>query len=92
MSSGAVFNGAKAIRGGVPVVFPQFGQPNKALPSHGFARTSEWRLQECEDSSSSDEACAVFTLSDTEDTLKVWPHSFQLRYTIDAAVASPQCS
>jgi glucose-6-phosphate 1-epimerase len=85
MSSGAVFNGANAIRGGVPVVFPQFGQPNKALPSHGFARTSEWRLQECEDSSSSsDEACAVLTLSDTEDTLKAWPHSFQLRYTQDA--------
>jgi glucose-6-phosphate 1-epimerase len=41
----------KAIRGGVPVIFPWFGprQPGrrgevKPGPQHGFARTSEWEL------------------------------------------------
>jgi D-hexose-6-phosphate mutarotase len=27
-----------AIRGGIPVVFPQFGQPDAAMAQHGFAR------------------------------------------------------
>jgi len=42
VSPGAKFDGVKAIRGGVPVVFPQFGQPDKAMAQHGFARTSMW--------------------------------------------------
>jgi hypothetical protein len=35
-----------AIRGGIPLVFPQFGQPRKEMPSHGFARVSNWALSE----------------------------------------------
>jgi D-hexose-6-phosphate mutarotase len=35
---------AAAIRGGVPLVFPQFGQPQKTMASHGFARISHWAL------------------------------------------------
>jgi glucose-6-phosphate 1-epimerase len=36
----------KAIRGGVPVIFPWFGprSDGKPGPQHGFARTSEWEL------------------------------------------------
>jgi glucose-6-phosphate 1-epimerase len=36
----------KAIRGGVPVIFPWFGPrtDGKQGPQHGFARTSEWEL------------------------------------------------
>lgn len=45
-SSKAILDGSKAIRGGIPLVFPQFGSkpdgyPN-ALPQHGFARVSRW--------------------------------------------------
>ena len=43
LSSQAVFDGAKAIRGGIPIVFPQFG--GGVLPQHGFARNSLWSLQ-----------------------------------------------
>ena len=32
----------RPIRGGIPVIFPQFG--SGPLPQHGLARTSEWRL------------------------------------------------
>lgn len=34
------YAGPKAIRAGIPLVFPQFG-PGK-LPQHGFARVSTW--------------------------------------------------
>jgi glucose-6-phosphate 1-epimerase len=51
MSERSAFAPGKAIRGGVPLVFPWFG-PRSATPesertdgpSHGFARTSEWTL------------------------------------------------
>jgi D-hexose-6-phosphate mutarotase len=37
----------KAIRGGVPIVFPWFGSRSdgKPGPAHGFARTSEWTVE-----------------------------------------------
>jgi glucose-6-phosphate 1-epimerase len=43
MSSKAVMNGSQAIRGGIPIVFPQFNK-NGILPQHGFARVSRWTL------------------------------------------------
>ena len=41
---GAVFDGTQPIRGGVPVIFPQFGRPDQSLPMHGFARSSLWTV------------------------------------------------
>ena len=35
MSSIAKFDGSKAIRGGIPVVFPQFGRPDESMVQHG---------------------------------------------------------
>ena len=49
VSPGAVFDGKQPIRGGVPVVFPQFGRPDQALPMHGFARTSTWTVETLDD-------------------------------------------
>ena len=37
-------DGSKAIRGGIPVVFPNFG-PWKLGPQHGFARISQWTVE-----------------------------------------------
>ena len=42
MSSASALDGSKAIRGGVPVIFPQFAERGAGL-RHGFARTSTWR-------------------------------------------------
>lgn len=46
MSSKAVLDGSKAVRGGIPVVFPCFGPPehpdHSKLPQHGFARNEVW--------------------------------------------------
>ena len=51
VSPGAVFDGTQPIRGGVPVVFPQFGRPDQRLPMHGFARTSTWSVDSIVDAS-----------------------------------------
>ncbi|KAL1304078.1 hypothetical protein AAFC00_000513 [Neodothiora populina] len=47
LSSEADLTGKKAVRGGIPVVFPVFGPPPKnhatsKLPQHGFGRISRW--------------------------------------------------
>lgn len=38
-------DGSKAIRGGVPLIFPQFAAQGSGM-RHGFARVSQWRLAE----------------------------------------------
>jgi D-hexose-6-phosphate mutarotase len=40
VSKDAIFDGSKAIRGGIPICFPIFGPPAKkesTMPQHGFA-------------------------------------------------------
>lgn len=48
VSDRSLFAPGKPIRGGVPLVFPWFGpHPTDATqPAHGWARTSEWELQQ----------------------------------------------
>jgi glucose-6-phosphate 1-epimerase len=45
MSAKSYFADGKPIRGGVPICFPWFGNRD-GEPSHGFARTTEWKLIE----------------------------------------------
>ncbi|ATB26931.1 D-hexose-6-phosphate mutarotase [Melittangium boletus] len=65
-----------AIRGGIPVIFPQFAHEGP-LPKHGFARSSPWRV-----SSSAILSCGSgsveLRLSDDPYTRSIWPHSFEL--------------
>lgn len=48
LSSAAKLDGSKPVRGGIPLVFPQFGKKvegkTKNLPQHGFARNSNWEF------------------------------------------------
>jgi len=44
MSENAVYNGTKALRGGIPVCFPQFGNLGPCKAQHGFARNLPWTL------------------------------------------------
>jgi glucose-6-phosphate 1-epimerase len=43
LSRDAALDGSRAIRGGVPLCFPQFGRPDASLPQHGFLRNNLWR-------------------------------------------------
>ena len=81
MSKDAIFNPDKAIRGGVPVCWPWFGRV--AAPAHGFARTAEWELVEHRES---DQGVIVeLALFPSEDTLKIWPHLFDVRLIVEVA-------
>lgn len=49
VSESAKTDGSKAVRGGIPLVFPVFGSPPSdhatgKLPQHGLARTSRWEF------------------------------------------------
>ncbi len=51
LSERSSFTKGKAIRGGIPIIFPWFGartanscDPRSDGPAHGFARTSDWQL------------------------------------------------
>jgi glucose-6-phosphate 1-epimerase len=72
----------KAVRGGIPIVFPWFNEhaTDRALPAHGFARTADWRL-----AALGPGARARLTLADDERTRALWPHRFEL--TLDVALA-----
>jgi glucose-6-phosphate 1-epimerase len=75
LSARSEFGGSAAIRGGIPVVFPQFGTEGP-LPRHGFARTSPWVLG-CIGREADGAADAEFVLHDTDETRAVWDGSFK---------------
>lgn len=48
LSPNAIFADRTALRGGVPLIFPQFGSYGPMLPSHGFARIRPWHVEDAE--------------------------------------------
>lgn len=70
----AQLNGINAIRGGIPVIFPQFSDRG-ALPKHGFARTARWHLHRLDESSAS----AELSLRQSAQSKALWPHDFETR-------------
>ena len=89
-------DGSKAIRGGVPLIFPQFAAQGKGM-RHGFARVSQWRLVAPEDSQhdvqdSQDQPCRIefeLTHADLDASFaSAWPHAFALRWQITLSAQS----
>jgi glucose-6-phosphate 1-epimerase len=80
------FESGVPIRGGVPVVFPQFADRGP-LPKHGFARTTPWEVVE-EGTDAEGAAFALLRLTDTPSTRELWPRPFrvELRVSLDAAL------
>ncbi|MFY2763391.1 D-hexose-6-phosphate mutarotase [Arenimonas sp. MALMAid1274] len=79
LSPRARFAPGAAIRGGVPVVFPQFSGRG-ALPKHGLLRGLPWRLSET--SSDARAARLAFEIQDSGATRGLWPHAFHARLVI----------
>jgi glucose-6-phosphate 1-epimerase len=79
LSERAVYATGQAVRGGVPVIFPQF-ESRGPLPRHGFARTTRWTFEHA--TASRNDALAVFAFNDNEATQAVWPHTFQAELTV----------
>lgn len=74
LSQTASLQSGHAIRGGVPIIFPQFGGTGSLR--HGFARTMDWTLLEASDGH------ARYQLSSSDETRLRWPHPFQLQFEI----------
>lgn len=78
LSQRADYGEGAAIRGGVPVIFPQFSGPPPMR--HGFARNLVWDLAHHESTTT------TFELFDTEETRIRWPHAFglEMQFTLGA--------
>ncbi|PHH83694.1 hypothetical protein CDD82_4656 [Ophiocordyceps australis] len=94
LSDASKLDGSKAVRGGIPIVFPLFGpaSPNHAatakLPQHGFARTTRWEFlgkSTSEGSTKSTNVKLDFGLSSSglsPDVAALWPYTFGLLYSV----------
>ncbi|RHZ79496.1 hypothetical protein Glove_144g32 [Diversispora epigaea] len=90
LSKNSFLNGTKAIRGGIPLVFPQFGKASDpsfetaTLPQHGICRLSKWEWLKISVDNDS-EVSVRFGLADNqvpENLRKEWPKKFRIIYTI----------
>jgi glucose-6-phosphate 1-epimerase len=83
VSPKSLFAAGKAIRGGVPIIFPWFGarSDGRPGPAHGFARTSEWTVESArlrEDA----RVEITLSLSSSDVTRQFWDAEFQLRFRV----------
>ena len=75
LSPRSPFEAGRAIRGGIPVCFPQFADRGP-LAQHGFARTQAWRVVDAAESAEG--ARAAFALESSPQTLALWRGDFRL--------------
>jgi glucose-6-phosphate 1-epimerase len=92
LSERSAFMPGKAIRGGVPLIFPWFGprtatpedprtqNPQPAGPSHGLARTSDWTLAFA--ALAGDDLHLTLTLAPNDTTRALGFDHFQLAYQL----------
>lgn len=86
LSARSDFRAGAAIRGGIPVIFPQFAAEGP-LPRHGFARTSDWTLDGVDEVDGGD-AVVSLSLSDSAATRAIWEAAF--RATLTVRVGGPR--
>lgn len=70
LSKTSLLHSGKAVRGGIPVIFPQFADLGP-LSKHGFARTELWQPV-----ATNRPELARFSLRETTATLALWPYPF----------------
>jgi len=71
MSTKSLFKLGTPIRGGIPIMFPQFADSGP-LAKHGWARTSFWKVRRQGDSE------VVLELKSSASTLEDWPYEYEL--------------
>lgn len=86
VSEASKLDGSRAVRGGIPLVFPRFGPASgnhpatDKLPQHGFARSVHWEVL-----GQVDENTVQFGLGPEQlpaEFAKAWPYDFTLIYTV----------
>ena len=86
LSSRSAFAPNAAIRGGVPIIFPQFASMGP-LPKHGFARVQEWKLVRA-GRTRKGQGEAQLRLTASEETRRIWRHAFEATFVITAEAMS----
>ena len=75
-------DGSRAIRGGVPVIFPQFGARGTGM-RHGFARVATWQLESTGEADGAAWAQFALTQADLPAAIAAtWPWAFTLRLRV----------
>lgn len=94
LSTASALDGSSPIRGGIPVVFPNFGSPpdegqTSELPSHGFARNSTWVYDPSSTQQDGGTDGSGVTLKFSLDSAALdpfyqgkWSYSAELAYTV----------
>ncbi len=75
------FEIAKAIRGGVPICWPSFGNNNPDLPQHGFARVMMWELVHV-DENDPNVSELTFVLEDSKESRALWNYKFRVELIV----------
>ena len=85
LSSQSRWESGRAIRGGVPICFPWFGDKadDPKAPAHGFVRTKAWRLESI--AQAGDAVTVGMVTESDEDTKRWWPAEFRLVYNVTFA-------
>jgi len=79
LSSRSKFEPGQAIRGGIPIIFPWFGddREGRGRAAHGFARRLPWRV--VEQTNVPGGVRVALVLRSDAATMALWPHAFELR-------------
>ncbi|TDY33899.1 D-hexose-6-phosphate mutarotase [Janthinobacterium sp. 75] len=81
-SRASSLDGSRAIRGGVPVIFPQFGARGTGM-RHGFARVATWQLASSGETDGAAHAEFILQHTDLPDAIgATWPCAFTLRLRV----------
>lgn len=91
LSESSKLDGSRAVRGGIPLVFPRFGPPGShpatdKLPQHGFARSSIWEFL-----GEVNPTTVQFGLGPENldaDTKSAWDYDFSVIATVELASPS----
>lgn len=81
MSEKSLSDGKTPIRGGIPLVFPNFGAWELG-PHHGFAHTKEWTIKEGPLEVENGDKTILWSLQDDESTRSIWKHRFEVLYRV----------
>lgn len=81
-SRDSALDGSRAIRGGVPVIFPQFGARGTGM-RHGFARVATWQLESSGNADGAAWAQFALTQADLPEAIAAtWAYEFTLRLRV----------
>ncbi len=82
LSETSKFEEGRAIRGGIPICWPRFGNLDKSLPQHGFARIFLFELIKVEEVN--ERLTQVhLQLKSSEISKKIWNYDFTLDIVFD---------